>query len=198
MPENGRDMSSQTPQVGQISPDGQFRWDGREWMPLGRGHREPTAWTRPLQLVTAAFLLLGVLNSVVGAALFLRADAVMRASRAQNPAMSEETLRQVANFGVLIGWTTVVVISLVLLLLAVGSFLGWRWVFWVCLAWLALSSLGVITNLLALFANPATQQMPQGALALSFLLSLAALALLVWYVVALARYGPWAMRKPGA
>jgi len=32
----------------------------------------------------------------------------------------------------------------------------------------------------------------------SLLLSLVALGLFIWFVVALARYGPWAMRKPGA
>jgi hypothetical protein len=191
-------MSSQTPQVGQFSPDGQFQWDGREWMPVARGHREPTPWTRPMQLVTAGFFALGVLNSVVSAALFLRADTIMSATRAQNPSLSEDTVRQAANVGVAIGWTTVIVISLVVLLLAVGSLLRWRWVFWVNLVWLALSSIGVITNLVSLAANPATQQMPRGSAALSFVLSLAALALLIWYIVALARYGPWAMRKPGA
>lgn len=194
--QNGRDMS-QTPQVGQISPDGQFEWDGRDWTPLARGHREPTSWTRPMQLFTAAFLLVGVLNSVASSALYLRADTILRATRAQNPQMSEDLLRQGANLGVAIGWATVAVFAVAVLFLAVGSFLGWRWIFWVDLAWLALSSLGVITNLIALFGNPSTQTMPQGVVALSLLLSLAALGLLIWYLVALVRYGPWAMRRPG-
>src|SRR5260370_39461543 len=35
---------------GQISADGQFRWDGQEWVPLAAGYREPTSWTRPTNI----------------------------------------------------------------------------------------------------------------------------------------------------
>lgn len=190
-------MSSQTPQVGQFSPDGQFQWDGREWMPVARGHREPTPWTRPMQLVTAVFLVVGVLNSLVVDALYLRADTFIRITRAQNTSLPDDTIRQIANFQVLVTWTLLVVVSVVLLVLAVGSLLRWRWAFWVNLAWLILSSIGLFTSLAALAARPATQAIPRAAIGLSILLSLAGLALLIWYIVALARFGPWAMRKPG-
>jgi hypothetical protein len=190
-------MNSQPPlQVGAVSSDGAFQWDGEQWQPLTRAHREPTSWTRPLQLVTAAYMLLGAVHSVVSTVLFLNTDSVIRAARAQNPALSDDQLRQAASIGVAVGWTTVVVLSLVMLFLALGSFIGWRWVFWVDLAWLALISIGVVTNLVAL-ANPAAQSMPPGAIAISLVFSAAALALLAWFLLAAFRYGPWAMRKPG-
>jgi uncharacterized membrane protein len=67
----------------------------------------------------------------------------------------------------------------------------------VALVWLALNSVGVLSNLNAL-ANSGTQVEPAAVVVGSLLLSLVALGLFIWFVVALARYGPWAMRKPGA
>ena len=150
-----------------------------------------------MQLVTAVFLVVGVLNSLVVDALYLRADTFIRITRAQNTSLPDDTIRQIANFQVLVTWTLLVVVSVVLLVLAVGSLLRWRWAFWVNLAWLILSSIGLFTSLAALAARPATQAIPRAAIGLSILLSLAGLALLIWYIVALARFGPWAMRKPG-
>lgn len=190
-------MNSQPPlQAGAISSDGAFQWDGQQWQPLARAARQPTSWTRPLQLVTAVYMLLGAVHSIVSTVLFLNTESVTRAARAQNPALTDDQLRQAASIGVAIGWTTVVVLSLVMLFLALGSYLGWRWVFWVDLAWLALVSVGVVTNLVAL-ANPGAQAMPVGAIAISLVFSIVALALLAWFLLAAFRYGPWAMRKPG-
>jgi hypothetical protein len=188
-------MSSQSPQVGQISPDGMFQWDGRDWQPLARAYREPTSWTRPLQLATAAYLVLAVIESVLSTALFLNSAAIARATQASSPGLSDDQVRQAASLALTLGWASVIVFSLVMLFLAVASYLGWRWVFWVDLVWLALSSIGVVTGLISL-SNSAVQSMPVPAIVVSFLFSLAALALLVWFIIAATRFGPWAMRKP--
>jgi hypothetical protein len=189
-------MSAASPEVGQVSPDGQFRWDGQQWVPLATNYREPTAWTRPLQLVTAAYLVVGLVYSVVTTALFLTAANMERVLRASNASLGGDQVSQAVNFSILAAWAVVIVLSVVSLLLAVGSFLGWRWVFWVALVWLALNSVGVLSNLNAL-ANSGTQVEPAGVVAGSLLLSLVALGLFIWFVVALVRFGPWAMKKPG-
>jgi hypothetical protein len=190
-------MSGQSPQLGDISTDGMFQWDGREWAPFARAHREPTSWTRPLQLVTAGYLVLDAVQSIVTTALFLDVAAVERASRAQNPALTPDQLHAAANLAIGFGWATVIALTLVRLALAAGSVRGWRWSFWVTLVWLALGSIGVATNLVAL-ANPNVQTVPAGATAVSLLFSAGSLALLAWFVAAAVRYGPWAMRRPGA
>src|SRR5207253_7254575 len=56
--------------VGQVSADGQFRWDGQQWVPIPRGAREPTPWTRPMQLASAGFFAAQVLLSIFTAALY--------------------------------------------------------------------------------------------------------------------------------
>ena len=190
-------MSTESPQVGDISADGQLRWNGAEWTPLGRGHREPTSWTLPLRRTAAAFLVVYAVAGLLTNVLFVTEPALERTLRATNPQLTEDEVRSAATLGYTLGWITVGIIAVVVLVLAAGSLRGWRWTFWVDLGALALISIGVITNVLAL-ANPAVQTLPPGAIAVNLLISLAALGLLAWFIVVAARFGPWAMRRPGA
>ena len=57
---------------------------------------------------------------------------------------------------------------------SVGSYLGWRWAFWVTLVWLAFNSIGVLTNLNSL-ANSRAQAEPAAVIAGSLLLCFVAL-----------------------
>ena len=187
---------SQTPEIGQISPDGLFRWDGQDWMPLARGYREPTDWTLPLQRAGAAYLVVAALEQVVTNALFTNSASVERTIRAQQPSWSADQVHSAAQLGVALSWATVVVLSAIMIFLAVGSLLRWRWTFWVVLVWLALSSLGVAQGALAL-TSTAVQSQPKGSIAVGLVVAVAGLGLLVWFIVAAVRYGPWGMRKPG-
>jgi hypothetical protein len=162
-----------------------------------RGRREPTSWTMPLRLTAAGYLVLTTLYSVVTTALYVNAPALERVQRVQHAGLSEDQLRDSANLGVSLGWAVVVVLGVLALLLAAGSYLGWRWAFWADLLWLVLSSFLVLTNAVAL-ANPEAQTMPPGAIVVSLVLAAAAFVLLLWFVLAALRYGPWAMRRPGA
>ena len=190
-------MSTESPQVGEISADGQFRWDGAEWTPLARGHREPTSWTLPLRRVAAAFLAVYAVAGLLTNVLFVTEPALERTLRASSPQLTQDQVRSAATLGYTLGWITVGIITVIVLVLAFGSLRGWRWAFWVDLAALALISIGVITNVFAL-ASPAVQTLPQGAIAFNLLFSVVALGMLVWLIVAAARFGPWAMRRPGA
>src|SRR5947208_13398383 len=71
------------PMAGQVSADGQFRWDGQQWVPIPRGSREPTPWTRPMQLDAAAFFTVQALYSVVVSVIFINRDSMLRVMRAQ-------------------------------------------------------------------------------------------------------------------
>jgi len=189
-------MSTSSPEAGQISPDGQFRWDGQQWVPLAAGYREPTSWTRPLRMTVAAYLVVGVIYSIAGAAFYLNSASVERAIRASGTTIPSDQLQQAVTISVTVGWAFVLALSAISIVLAIGSYLGWRWAFWVTLVWLAFNAVGVLTNLNSL-ANPRVQAQPSAVIAGSLLLSLIALALFVWMLVAAVRYGPWAMRKPG-
>jgi hypothetical protein len=190
-------MSIESPRTGEISTDGQFRWDGEQWTPLARGHREATRWTLPMQRVTAAFLAASTLWTILTSLLFMTQAGLERTYRATNPAIPDEQARAAAQLGFVTGWLTVGIVSCLVIVLIVGTLKRWRWAFWVDLVFLALGSLGVVTNVVAL-TRPESQTQPPAAIVLGLLLAVASLALLVWFVVAAARYGPWAMRRPGA
>jgi hypothetical protein len=93
-------------------------------------------------------------------------------------------------------WIVVIVIAAIEVVAALGSYMGWRWMFWAALVLLGVGAIGAITNLGTL-ANPNTSPVPGWALAVDQVLSIAAFALFVWMLIGLIRYGPWAMKRPG-
>ena len=188
---------TQGPQIGEVSPDGQFRWDGQDWMPLARGYREPTPWTVPMQRAAAAYFVLATIEQLVTTALFTNTATIERTIRATNPAMPSDQVQTAASMGVIFAWAVVIALGAVMVFLAVASILRWPWAFWVVLVWLALSSIGVVTGVFALLGTSAQSQ-PRGSIAAGLVFAVAALTLLIWFIVAAARYGPWAMRRPGA
>ena len=159
--------------------------------------RVPTSWTRPLQLATAAYLLLAALVALVTNALFETRPAIERSLRASNPELGGDQLRDSVNVGYVSSWLLVAAVVAGAAVLAFGAYRGWRWAFWVNLVVLLIGAAQLPTNLLAL-ASPATQILPPAAIAVELVLSVGALGMLVWSILAAARYGPWATRRPGA
>jgi hypothetical protein len=191
---------SQSPSVavGQVSADGQFRWDGLQWVPIPRGEREPTPWTRPMQLAVAGFFALETLFSILTSALFINHDSMLRVMQARATSIPEGTdLNTIINVSIVLAWAVVAVIGVIQLVAALGSYLGWRWIFWVALVLLALGAIGAVTNLTT-FANPRSSPVPTWGVAVSEMLSIVSLALFIWLLIGAIRYGPWAMKKPGA
>jgi hypothetical protein len=182
--------------AGQISADGQFRWDGQQWVPLAAGHREPTPWTRPMQLAAAAFC---VLNAVLGVAftlIFINHDSMLNAIKAQGTTIPSGTsVDAVVSLAVAGAIGFAIFFAVLDLVGAVGSYLGWRWMFWALLVLFALSGLGALTNLTSLI-QPSKSPIPIVGLVLDELLYLASLAMFAWMLIGLIKFGPWAMRKP--
>ncbi len=187
-----------TTAVGQVSADGQFRWDGQQWVPIPRGAREPTPWTRPMQQAAAALLTVEALVTVGTYAIFYNHDAVKKVLDAQGTqipqGMSEDQLINITVAGA-IGFA--VFVALIELFGAIGAALRWRWIFWYVLVLMALGSLGAIFGLAGLF-RPSSSELPIAATVLQELLAIAAVAMFVWMLIGLIRYGPWAMKRPGA
>jgi hypothetical protein len=156
----------------------------------GRGTGSPL-----LQRVTAGYLLLAALVEVVTNALFETRPAIERSLRAASPHLAGDQLRQSVSLGYTLGWLLVAVVVVGAAALAYGTCRGWRWVFWADLVVLVVGALQVFTNAVAL-TSPATQTQPPAAIAVDLVLSLLAFALLAWFVLTVARSGPWAMRRP--
>jgi hypothetical protein len=165
---------------------------------LSRGgrYREATSWTRPLQLAAAAYLLLAALVELVTNALFETRPAIERSLRASNPDLGGDQLRDSVNVGYVSSWLLVAAVVAGAAVLAFGAYRGWRWAFWLNLVVLLVGAVQLPTNVLAL-TSPATQIQPPAAIAVELVLSLVALGMLVWSILAAARYGPWATRRPG-
>jgi hypothetical protein len=182
--------------VGQVSADGQFRWDGQQWVPIPRGAREPTPWTRPMQLASAGFFAAQVLLSIFTAALYINHDSMLKVIQAQGNLPQGTDPETVVSFAIFIGWATVVVVSILGLVAALGSYLGWRWMFWVVLVLCGLNGIGAITNL-SYFVKPEASPMPTWAIALDEVFAIAGVALFIWLLIGVIRFGPWAMKRPG-
>jgi len=183
--------------AGQISADGQFRWDGQQWVPLGAGHRVPTPWTRPMQLAAAGVLAVSAVVGVISALVFYNHDAVVRALHAQGtPIPAGTTEDTLVNITIGFAIAFAIGVGIIELVAAIGSYLAWRWVFWPVLVICGLTAIGA---LLGLFAFGRADASPAGitGLVIAELIDLAGAAIFVWMLVGLIRYGPWAMKRPG-
>lgn len=153
-----------------------------------------------MKLAVAAFLTVQAIFSVVGTVIFVNHDSLLRVMQAQgslNNLPAGTDVNNIVNIGLVFAYGFVVLIALIFLFAAVGSYLGWRWMFWVVLVVLGLSSIGVITNLVSI-GNPNATETPVWALIVDELFSLIALGLFVWMLIAAITRGPWAMKRVGA
>jgi hypothetical protein len=186
-----------TQAAGQISADGQFRWDGQQWVPLPANYREPTAWTRPMQLIAAALFAISAISGVVITIAFVNHDSVLRAIHAQGTQIPATTsVDTIVNITIGFTYGVAIFFSLLYLVAALGSYRGWRWMFWAALVLFGLSGITVFTNIASL-ANPDRSPLPIAGLIFSELFAVLGLAVFVWMLVAVIKYGPWAMKKPG-
>lgn len=189
---------SPTVAVGQVSADGQFRWDGQQWVPIPGGERETTPWTRPMQLAAAALLVVQAAVSVVATAIFYTHDAVKKTietARTPIPQGTTEDQLIAITIGFAIGLA--VFLAVIELLGALGAFLRWRWAFWYVLVLFGLGSLSAIIGAFGLLQTNNTP-FPFGYEVVSEALGLAAVATFVWMLIGVIRYGPWAMKRPGS
>ena len=186
------------PGVGQVSADGQFRWDGVQWVPIPRGAREPTSWTRPMRLAAAALLAVEAVVTVVADVLFYNHDAVKRALEAQGTPIPANTTEE-QLIGITIGFAIALAVffGLAELFGAVAAYLGWRWAFWYVLVLMGLGSIAALFGLVGL-ARSSNSPLPFGVILFEELLAVAAIPMFVWMLIAVITRGPWAMRKVGA
>ncbi len=183
--------------AGQISADGQFRWDGQQWVPLAANYRQPTPWTRPMQLAAASVLAVSGVVGVISTLIFYNHDAVVRALHAQGTRIPAGTTEDtVVNITIGFAIAFAIGVGIIELVAAVGSYLGWGWVFWPVLVICGLTAIGA---LLGLFGFGRADASPAGiaGLVIAELIDLAGAAIFVWMLVGLIRYGPWAMKRPG-
>jgi hypothetical protein len=182
--------------VGQISVDGQFRWDGVQWVALATNYREPTPWTRPMQLISAALFALTAVISLISTFIYVNHDSILKVIKAQGNLPAGTDIESAVGVGLAFAYGVVIFLSVCWLVAAVGSYLGWRWMFWAALVLYGLSGISALTNLSSL-SDPSRSPVALPGLIVSEVLEVAGLAMFVWMLIAAVKYGPWAMKKAG-
>jgi hypothetical protein len=219
---NGREWVPNVAPTQTVSPDGAYVWNGREWVPNvpaavtpvpTRFRKQPTSWTRPLQLAVIALTLVGDVNLLT--LLPYLADYITKVTRRslelslaaqpQNP-NSEQVRDQTLAIADMIG-TWIVILSLVfaaiwLLVLVIGTLRRWTWFYWLLMIIYALSILAIPQELLQVFGvstsagagqPPFVLPLPNALLGLA--VAGAELVLFIWMIVAYRKFGPWACRR---
>ena len=151
-----------------------------------------------MQLVAAALFVVAAVYSVVTTLLFVNHDTMLRALQAQGAQFPAGTdMDAIVNVSIAVSIGFVIFIGILQLVAAVGSYLGWRWMFWAALVLFGLGGLSALGDIGTLM-KPSTSPVPIGAVVVSELLALASLGMFVWMLVGAIKFGPWAMRKPSA
>ena len=94
------------------------------------------------------------------------------------------------------GFAVFVLVVLLLQVIAiVGSLRGWRWTFWAVAVYFAFVAQSAVANLPVIFtarpsASPLAFRLVEEALAV------VVAAFLIWMLIAVRKFGPWAMQKP--
>jgi hypothetical protein len=199
--------------VSTLSADGLTRWNGDRWVPVSGqaeappgGSRQPTPWTRPLQLTVIAwyvfsalytaslpFWMSGLMNQVVNQAIQRQQEQSGRPM----PAGFADTMSSLMT-GVF--WASAVFGIAIAVVAIVAALRRWTWAYYAILVLLGLGLLGLPVNLAnALGGGTLTAaqglSMPVWTSWVGLGTGLVAAALFVWMVIALTRYGPWAMRR---
>ena len=207
-----------------ISPDGRSRWDGARWVPLPpaapppvygpvpialpqQPGRVPTSWTRPLQYAIAGlFAIYALYTASTPFWLGGPMDDYMRQTALRQAALSPEVYpdpNQYANMlvsFVTIGFViSIVIVLAVVTVVIIGAFKRWAWLFYVVLALLGLTVLGLpfqVANVAGLMPQDSQLALPEVTSWVGIAFGLAATAVGVWMLIALITRGPWAMRRP--
>ncbi|HSP20343.1 MAG TPA: hypothetical protein VLQ79_12555 [Myxococcaceae bacterium] len=188
-------MGQQAPSQGEVSPDGQFVWDGRQWNPITAFRWEPTETTRRMQLVVGGYLLVAGLLTVLlsfFAESYVR-QATARSIRDQSPALTAEQVKSILDFALLLGVAIAVLVGLILVTFGIMTLLRrWDWLFYADLVVLGLGGRGVFTGIFGLARGGAG---PVGLAIPNLVLSAGELALFLWLLVSRLQGSIWGARR---
>jgi hypothetical protein len=201
-----------------LSPDGRFRWNGSAWEAVPHAVytpayaspapvREPTSWTRPLQIaiivryvatglyaIVLPFLVSGYMSHVVQ-------QSVAQQQRVYPPGQAPPAAFNDMMSSILVGslWAGAILGLAITVVAVVGAIRRWTWAYYVILVLLGFTLLGTVFNLINIAAGGSLTarqpQPPEVTKVVSYVFEPVDAALFVWMLVALVRRGPWAMRR---
>ena len=207
--------------VSTLSHDGRTRWNGTAWVSTpgqaqapfgyqtaGPVTREPTTWTRPLQIAVAAWYALegiyaltlpfwmgGTMSQAMNRA--IQRQEQLNPTATPPPADFANTMTSFMN-GAL--WVVAVFGLVIAAVVVIGALSRWTWIYYVVMVLLGLGAISLPLDLVnavsgSTISSASGFSLPSWTYWLGLLTAIPGTALFIWIVLAMVRYGPWAMRK---
>ena len=153
-----------------------------------------------MQLVAAGLLVVEAIVSVGVIAIFYNHDAVKKTLDAAGTQIPQGvTEDQMIGFAIAGAVGFAAFLGLLELFGALGALLRWRWIFWYVLVLMALGGLSALFGLVGLFRSSTSgSPVPLVGSIVEEVIAVAAIPMFVWMLIGVVRYGPWAMKRPGA
>jgi hypothetical protein len=203
-----------------LSPDGRSRWNGTAWVAAGhaygppsyqatgRSSREPTSWTRPLQLAVAAWYVIeGVyahsLPFWMGGPMSQAMNQSIQRQQQLYPTVSPPPVEFTNVMTSMVGgilWVSALFGLVIAILVVVGALQRWTWMYYVVLVLLGFGAISLPVDVVDALGGSAMSaasgfSLPAWTYWLGLASAIPSTALFVWMLVALVKRGPWAMRK---
>jgi hypothetical protein len=203
-----------------LSPDGRSRWNGTAWVPTGHAYgppayqatvrtsREPTSWTRPLQLAVAGWY---VLEGVYALSLPFWMSGPMSQAMNQSiqrqqqlyPTVSPPPVEFTNVMTSMVGgilWVSALFGVAIATVAVIGALKRWTWMFYVVLVLLGLGAISLPVDVIDALGGSAVSaasgfSLPAWTYWLGLASAIPSTALFIWMLIALVKRGPWAMRK---
>ncbi|HEY0830480.1 MAG TPA: hypothetical protein VGE99_05005 [Candidatus Dormibacteraeota bacterium] len=206
--------------VSTLSPDGRSRWNGTTWVATGhafgpnpyqatgRTLREPTSWTRPLQLAVAGWYVLEGLYALslpfwMGGPMSQAINQSIQRQQQLYPTVSpppvEFTNAMTSMMGGIL-WVSALFGLVIAIVVVVGALQRWTWMYYVVLVLLGFGAISLPVDVVDALGGSAVSaasgfSLPAWTYWLGLASAIPSTALFIWMLVALVKRGPWAMRK---
>jgi hypothetical protein len=206
--------------VSTLSPDGRSRWNGTTWVPTGHAYgpptyqaagralREPTSWTRPLQLAVAGWYVLEGLYALslpfwMGGPMSQAMNQSIQRQQQLYPTVSPPPVEFTNVMTSMVGgilWVSALFGLVIAVVVVVGALQRWTWMYYVVLVLLGFGALSLPVDVVDAMGGSAVSaasgfSLPAWTYWLGLVSAIPSTALFIWMLVALVKRGPWAMRK---
>jgi hypothetical protein len=205
--------------ISTLSPDGRWRWNGSAWVPMSgmvaapypyypqpANVRVPTPWTKPMQYAVAGWY---VISGIYALSLPFWMSSTMSQAFNQsfqrqmqlNPDVSPpppDVMNSMTTMMSAFLWVGALIGVAIAVVAIIGALQRWTWIFYVILVLLGLGAVSLPFSIAGAFGassglNP--YSLPSSVTWVSTISELLGTALFVWMLVAVIRYGPWAMPR---
>jgi hypothetical protein len=184
--------------VSAVSPDGRWRWDGERWVvnevatrTYGPVRYEPTPDTRKLQVVVTAYLLVALVFGAVSLPFTIH-PSIDAALRNSSSTVDPATIDAIVSAALVVAIVFAVLWQGLLIL---GTWMLWRWIYYVLMILGGLGAFTIFSDSLALGGVGTSAVLPKWSLSLSAVLALVNLGLAIWMFVLWRRHqSAWARR----